>query len=91
MLLPRHSSSDQVTGSVHCTFVFGPVGPVFGPCSFCPQWPAYASQANGAVADRGGASGKSTAWVLSIREGAVVLSQPKPSWALWPSQTDCSK
>ena len=40
VLPERHSSSLQEIGSVHWVFTFGPVGPVFGPCSFSPQWPA---------------------------------------------------
>jgi hypothetical protein len=45
VLLLRHVSSAHVIGSVHCDFMFGPVGPLFGPLSLWPQRPAKASHA----------------------------------------------
>ena len=90
VLLLRHVSSAQVTGSVHCVFMFGPVGPLFGPLSFWPQWPVNASQAYGAVADAG-AAGRRTAVVCVFVDGPRVSSQPNPSCALAPSQRVCLK
>src|SRR5262249_33805253 len=91
VLLLRHSSCDQLIGSVHCVFTFGPVGPLFGPLAFWPQCPSKPSQANGASAEDGGESGSSTTFGRSACDGVVVLSQPNPSCAPWPSQTDCLK
>ena len=89
-LLLRHVSSAQVTGSVHCVFVFGPVGPLFGPLSFWPHRPLNASQAYGAVAEAG-AAGRRTTVVCVFVDGPRVSSQPNPSCALAPSQSLCSK
>ena len=71
--------------------MFGPVGPVFGPLAFCPQWPSNPSHANGASAEAGGASGSSTISGRTAWDGLVVLSHPNPSAAPWPSQIDCLK
>ena len=79
-----------MTGSVHCVFMFGPVGPLFGPLSFWPQRPVNASHAYGAVADAG-AAGRRTTVVCVFVEGPRVSSQPNPSCALAPSQRVCLK
>ena len=55
----RPSSCCQLTGVVHCVFVFGPVGPLLNDGAFSPHRPVKSSQANSPDAG-GGVSGSNT-------------------------------
>src|SRR5215213_626543 len=74
--LARRAPSIHVNGSLQTVLVFGPDGPLLNPRSFCPQCPVYVSHGKGSL--REGFVGTSTALGRNVRNGSVVLSQPRP-------------
>ena len=87
----RPRSATHVTGSDHCCFMYGPVGPSAkaGCCS--PQWPRYESQARGPVVGGSSPSGSTSSSGSMTSTGPVVSSQPKPVAALLPNHRPDSK
>lgn len=84
--LPPRRSSCQLIGSSQRSFVFGPVGPLFGARSFSPQSPSYATQARLPSAGSGSV-GTTTAASWIRCDGAVESSHPIPCSADRPSQS----
>ena len=87
--LPLRQPSVQPTGSSHCRFSAGPVGPEYGPRTRSPHSPANDSQANLPVV--GAVGGRRTTSGSTLVDGVRVSSHPMPVSALKPSQSRCEK